>query len=152
MKHLKPIPNPAETPEEKRALSILELLGFCGHYLHFRVGGRSGQSPILCLLALNGGRLSQREIGLNFDLKPGSLSEILTKLEAAGLVERERVEADRRQRIVKLTEEGAVTAEREMQARRAFRNRAFAVLSTEEQEQLIALLGKVRTSWEEQDD
>ena len=41
-----------ETPEAQqdetimRAKRILRGLGFCGHYMHFHGGGRSGQIPI----------------------------------------------------------------------------------------------------------
>ena len=33
-----------------RAKRILQGLGFCGHYMHFHGGGRSGQVPIVCML------------------------------------------------------------------------------------------------------
>ena len=49
-----------DTPEEARARHLLTDLGFCGHYLHFHSGGPSGKAPILCLLAKNGGTMSQR--------------------------------------------------------------------------------------------
>ena len=67
---------PAETDEDiARAKRILQGLGFCGHYMHFHGGGRSGQVPILCMLDRCGGRLSQQELGSRFEIKPGSLSE-----------------------------------------------------------------------------
>ena len=86
-----------DTPEEARARHLLTDLGFCGHYLHFHSGGRSGKAPILCLLAKNGGTMSQQELGSHFELKPGSLSEVLAKLETCGLIERTRNPDDRRQ-------------------------------------------------------
>ena len=85
---------PADMPEavsaeDKLAKRILSGLGFCGHYMHFHGGGISGKAPIVCLLAKQPtGELSQQELGMHFDLKPGSLSEILSKLELGGLIER----------------------------------------------------------------
>ena len=81
-------PQPADVPEavsseDKLAKRILSGLGFCGHYMHFHGGGVSGKAPIICLLAKQpGGEMSQQELGMHFDLKPGSLSEILSKLKS----------------------------------------------------------------------
>ncbi|QWT18237.1 MarR family transcriptional regulator [Collinsella sp. zg1085] len=127
-------------------------MGFCGHYLHFRRGGRSGQTPILCFLAKHGGELSQQELRAQIPIKPGSLSEILSKLEVAGLIERRKNPDDRRQLTIKLTEEGAKRAALDQEERVQFRRRAFQALSEPEQEQLEALLTKVRHSWEDLDD
>ncbi len=134
-----------------RAKRILQGLGFCGHYMHFHAGGRSGQVPILCMLDRCGGRLSQQELGSHFELKPGSLSEILSKMECAGLIERTRDTKDRRQLFVALTPEGAEVARREHERRDAFRRVAFSALTVEEQEQLAEMLEKIRVTWEEID-
>lgn len=144
------IPEP-EDVSITRAKRILQGLGFCGHYLHFHGGGRSGQVPILCMLDRCGGQLSQQELGLRFELKPGSLSEILSKMEAAGLIERTRDTKDRRQLFVHLTQAGQELAWREHENREAFRRVAFSALTVEEQEQLAEMLEKIRVTWEELD-
>lgn len=141
-----------DTPEEARARHLLTDLGFCGHYLHFHSGGRSGKAPILCLLAKNGDTMSQQELGSHFELKPGSLSEVLAKLETCGLIERTRNPDDRRQLFIHLTDTGRTEAEREQRVRIDFRRRAFACLTDEEQLQLIEMLDKVRVHWEELND
>lgn len=147
-----------ETPEAQqdetivRAKRILKGLGFCGHYMHFHGGGRSGQIPILCMLDRCGGTLSQQELGMRFELKPGSLSEILSKMEAADLIERTRDTKDRRQLFVHLTETGQELAQREHDKREAFRRGAFSALTVDEQEQLTEMLEKIRVTWEELDD
>lgn len=79
--------------------------------MHFHGGGVSGKAPIICLLAKQpGGEMSQQELGMHFDLKPGSLSEILSKLELNGLIERSRNPKDRRQLTIRLTETGRENA------------------------------------------
>lgn len=141
----------SQDAEIERAKRILKGLGFCGHYLHFHGGGRSGQLPVLCMLDRCGGTLSQQELGSHFELKAGSLSELLSKMEGAGLIERTRDDKDRRQLFVTLTPEGAATAQRAHDARNAFRRKAFSALTTEEQEQLAEMLEKIRVTWEEID-
>lgn len=141
-------PQPSDTPEEARARNLLWNLGFCGHYLHFHSGGRSGRAAIICLLAKNDGQMSQQELGSFFELKPGSLSEILAKIENAGLIERTRNPEDRRQLSIRLTEAGAREAAQEQEGRNRFRREAFSCLTEQEQETLMVLLDKIRTHWE----
>lgn len=140
-----------DTPAEARARAILGHLGFCGHFMHFHAGGRSGQAPIICLIAKHGGTISQQKLGSYFDLKPGSLSEVLTKLESAGIIERTRNPHDRRQLTIRLTKAGAEQAQIEQQHRIAFRQAAFSCLEDDEQEKLLAILEKIHVHWEELD-
>ena len=95
--------------------------------------------------------MSQQALGARFELKPGSLSEILAKIEASGLIERTRDPHDRRQLFVHLTKDGEREALQALKAREAFRSKAFSNLTDEEQETLLMLLGKVRNRWEELD-
>ena len=138
--------------DEQRAVELLHGLGFCGHYLHFHKGGRSGKAPILCILHRSGGTMAQQELGLFFELKPGSLSEILSKMEGAGLIERTRDEHDRRQLNVHLTAEGEAQAQREIASRERFHEECFSCLTAEEQEQLAGMLARIRKHWEGLDD
>lgn len=139
----------APAPETPRAERILRGLGYCGHYLHFHSGGRSGREPILCKLHRAGGSMSQLELGSQFELKAGSLSEILAKIETAGLIERTRDPRDRRALTIRLTEAGKQEAQRAIEAHAAFRDQAFSNLTEEEQDELIVLLEKIRNRWEE---
>lgn len=139
-------------PDERRSAHILDCLGFCGHYLHVNGGGRSGRAPILCTLLKRGGEMPQRELASRFELKAGSLSEVLTKAEEAGLVERTRDPEDRRQLIVRLTDEGRHQADLDQLAREEFRREAFACLSPDEAEQLEGMLVRIRQHWRSMDD
>lgn len=149
---------PADVPEavngeDKLAKRILSSLGFCGHYMHFHGGGVSGKAPIVCLLSKQeNGEMSQQELGMHFDLKPGSLSEILSKLECAGIIERSRNPKDRRQLTIRLTEIGWEKARIDQAARIRFREQAFSALNHDEREQLAEMLEKIRVTWEELDD
>lgn len=143
---------PNESPEEQLARRLLNGLGYCGHYMHFHGGGRSGRAPIICLIAKHDGQMSQQELGSYFELKPGSLSEILTKIEAAGLIERTRNPEDRRQLFIRLTEAGQAEAAREQAARINFRREAFSCLTLQEQEELAVMLEKIRICWEDLND
>lgn len=131
------------------AKRLLAGLGYCGHYLHFHGGGRSGKAPIICLIAKHGGEMSQQELGSYFELKPGSLSEVLTKIETSGLIERTRNPEDRRQLTIRLTEKGMEEAARDQENRIRFRERAFDNLTIEERLELGRILDKIRNRWEE---
>lgn len=150
VEHERPVQAPCTEPSTRsRADAIIRELGYCGHYLRFHVGGRSGREPILCVLHAMGGQMSQQALGAKFELKPGSLSEILAKMEASGAIERTRDPNDRRQLFVHLTEAGEAEAIRAIEAQKHFRSAAFSVLSDDEQDHLIELLGRVHEHWEE---
>ena len=129
--------------------AIVHDLAACGHFLHCHAGGRGGKSPVLALIYLNGGSMTQREIIERFALKSGSLSEVITKLESTGLVERTRDDADRRQVIVTLTDTGREHAIEHIKTRHRFEQTAFSCLDDGEQEQLLNLLDRVVDHWKE---
>ncbi|OUN46304.1 MarR family transcriptional regulator [Collinsella sp. An7] len=133
------------------AKELLHGLGFCGHYMHFHGGGMSGRAPIICFIAKRGGDVSQQELGASFELKPGSLSEVLNKMEVAGLIERERNPEDRRQLTIRLTEAGVEQARLEQESRTRFRSEAFTCLTDAEKLELLGMLRRIRTRWEELD-
>lgn len=134
-------------PVERSCAHIVDMLGAAGHYIHVNGGGRSGRQPVLCALLKQGGQMPQRELMCKFDLKAGSLSEVLTKLEKSGLIERTRDEQDRRQLIVKLTELGNKEAQEEQVRREKFRREAFTCISDEERTQLEDILSRINVHW-----
>lgn len=137
--------------DDELARELLRGLGFCGRYMHFHGGGMSGRAPIICRIAKHGGQMTQQELGACFELKPGSLSEALNKMETVGLIERERNPEDRRQLTVRLTEAGVEQARLEQENRVRFRSKAFTCLSDDEKLQLLDMLKRIRTRWEEFD-
>ena len=96
----------------------------------------------IAMLALwQGGRLSVKELGEKLYLDSGTLTPLLKKMESAGLVRRERSEADERSVLVSLTEKGWALRERAA----SVPGRMFACLplTQEEAAALYALLYKV---------
>lgn len=139
-------------PTERSCAHIVDMLGAAGHYIHVNGGGRSGRQPLLCALLKHDGQMSQRELMCKFDLKAGSLSEVLSKLEKDGLIERTRDPQDRRQLIVSLTEAGHAQATTEQERRENFRAKAFTCITDEERAQLEDILVRINHHWRSIDD
>ena len=109
-------------------------------YLLIFAGMRAGQGRVLHVLTLRS-PMPQKELAYMLGVRPQSLSELLGKLESAGLVERRRDDGDRRTVIVEITEDG-----REATAETPETDDPFDVLSDEEQEQLADMLDRVGAS------
>lgn len=134
-------PFPPE-PEPDRD-SLTGLMRRCGHYLFHRVGTPGTRERMLRLLAERGD-MNQSDFVYLLDLRSASVSELLGKLEAQGLITRRRSEADRRGVTISLTEAGRA------QAPSSFgEDTAFSALTDEERAQLQTLLQKLLASWEE---
>ncbi len=104
------------------------------HERHRRFG--STQDRIVRILNENGGTMGQKALQLLLGVQPGSISEILSKMEEKGLIIRDKDDDDRRASLIRLNtevkdEEKAVSL--------------FDVLSDEEKESLKAILNKVLT-------
>ncbi len=138
-----------DTPatEMPTARHVLHDLGFFGHYLHVNAGGRSGQQHILVKLRQNGDHMTQRDLQEISHISSGSLSEVLAKLEGAGLIRRTRSDEDRRQLDIVLTDEGRLQADERIEWRRDFESRALSCLSETEQEQLTDMLDRLVDHW-----
>lgn len=138
-----------DTPTHEMSLAqhVLHELGFFGYYLHVHAGGRSGQQHILVKLRANGGHMTQRDLQELCNISSGSLSEVLAKLEYAGLIERTRSEEDRRQLEISLTSEGRRRADQDIEFRKEFEGHCLSCLSDEEQEQLAGLLDRLEEHW-----
>lgn len=80
------------------------------------------------------------------DIRPSSLSELVRKLQRAGLVETQEDAQDRRSVRVRLTGEGRSRAQETVSAREEKLSALFAGLTEEEQQTLLALLTKLNDS------
>lgn len=85
--------------------NLESLMRACGHFLYHRGQRGGGQGGILSILNKKD-HISQKELQDMLRIQPGSLSEILMKLEQKGLIVREKDAQDRRKSILHLTEAG----------------------------------------------
>ena len=115
----------------------------CGHVLHRRPEAHAarGQGKILSILA-DEGAVSQKLLQQALHIQPGSMSEIVTKLENKGLLTRTRGE-DRRGNVLTITEEGRRIAQQED----ASGEDLFSALTKDQQYQLRSLLQTLLTDW-----
>lgn len=128
---------------------IMRNFGYFGYYLHVHWGGRNGKQHILVELLSNGSEMTQRDLQEASCITSASLSEVIAKLEAEGLVTRERSATDRRQLTVTLTPEGEARAREVIRTRAEFESRAFDCLDAEERDRLVATLDRVAARWAE---
>lgn len=130
--------------ENKELLALMEL---CGHFLYHRRGGKSGQTRILRLLSEHG-ELTQRQLQDILNIKSGSLSEIVRKMENDGLILREKHPEDRRNIVIQITEKGKLTCSQNLQRLKEQETILFSALSQQEQEQLFGLLSRLLDDWQ----
>lgn len=126
---------------------LLELIDMAGRMAQRRPRGGPARSQALVLSILAGREsLSQRELQQMLGIQPGSLSELLSKLEARDCLTRERGE-DRRGNLLRITEAGRQAI---AQADDGDADDPFAALTDEEQDQLAALLRALLKRWAEE--
>lgn len=100
---------------------------------------KSGQARILALLAQRGD-LTQRQLLALAGIRSSSLSELLGKLESAGLVQRAVCPTDHRTTVVSLTDQGRQQAAQSQTDQLAD---PFRALDQQERRQLLSLLEKL---------
>ena len=139
-------PPPPPPPEDQTADGrLLGLLRMTGHLALTRPGLRSGQYRLLSILS-GGEPIAQRQLSDRLRIQPGSLSELVNKLEQAGAVTRQRIEQDRRACTVQITQEGMERLRRMQDSMDIDRSELLCALTDEEKEQLTALLQKLLRS------
>ncbi len=121
--------------------------GYFGYFLHIHAGGRAGKQHVLTWLLRNGSHLTQSELKEHAGTAAASLSEVLSKLETKGLIERAPLENDRRQLDVRLTNEG-ITKAVEIEAKKhEFEVNSLIPLSDSEKVQLVEMLDRIANYW-----
>lgn len=130
--------------DEKLTVNIRDL----GHTIRFYGQGKGGQKQILKLL-YDLGDMTQRELTQRLGIRPGSASEVIGKLENAGLIVRETSRTDRRTADIRLTEYGRAKALEAIREKEAYHRKMFSCLSPEEKASLLALTEKLNGYWDD---
>ena len=133
--HMRPLP----LSEEMIASADVDtLFRICAHDMRAkRASFGMSQDAILRVLK-DKEEISQMQLRHHLHVRPGSMSEIISKMEEKGLLIRERNDEDKRHCILRITEAGR-NAATELKKPESF----FKALSKEEQDTLAALLRKV---------
>lgn len=118
-----------------------------GHMIRFLFEGKGSQKRILIILHETGS-MTQRELTERLGIQPGSASEVIGKLEGAGLIRRTPSEEDRRTCEIQLTEFGREKAEEAVLQRKTRHQEMFSCLSDEEKDTLLKLLEKLNSDWD----
>lgn len=101
-----------------------------------------GQTLLLLLISQNNGA-SQGELAERMDVRPSSMTEMLMKMEQAGLITRKQDEKDQRIMRISLTEDGRKTVDESKTAVDDFTTKIFSCLTPEEQDSMLNLIEKV---------
>lgn len=116
------------------------------HIMRSLYEGKGSQKNILIILNEVGG-ITQRELTERLGIQPGSVSEVIAKLEDAGDITRTPSEADRRTMDIALTPKGKVSALEAAERRNRRHIEMFSCLPDDEKETLLSLLEKVNADW-----
>ncbi|MGN0771640.1 MAG: MarR family winged helix-turn-helix transcriptional regulator [Christensenellales bacterium] len=118
-----------------------------GKMMRMQYEGKASQKRILIILNQSG-VITQKKLTERLGIQPGSLSEIISKMEKSGLVVRTPNRYDRRTTDVELTDQGKALAKEAAEQRKKRHEAMFECLSADEKATLLALLEKVRADWE----
>lgn len=89
-------------------------------------------------------RITSSELGKRSELDSATMTGILDRLEAAGLIERQGNPADRRSIKIHLTEQGKALAGEAVRIIAEANREFLAILTEQEQEELRSLIRKLR--------
>jgi len=128
-------------------VELMRQMRRCNHLLYHKFSLNFSQNRILSVLNREG-PMTQKALMCRMQIQPGSLSEVLAKVEGAGLVERRRCEDDRRNFEIRLTEEGVKQAEAFERERQDMAQLLFATLTDGEKQQLMNLMTKLHEHWD----
>lgn len=143
-----------ETTTASQLYNALSRLGRQIHRMEHQEAHRSlkgwfkmhrGQTRLLALISRNNGA-SQRDLAEELDVRPSSMTEMLLKLEAAGLITRKQDENDQRVMRIFLTEAGENAVRETFGAALDMAATLFGCLTAEEQSQMLMLTEKLNAA------
>ena len=127
---------------------LIHNLRRCSHYLRHNTEEKGSQRRVLFLLHRRG-PMSQKELLDTMGVRAGSLSELLSKLEAKGYIAREKSETDKRNYNVFITPNGLEVLEELQRQYHASMADLLAGFPEEDKAELNHLLNKLYTTWQE---
>lgn len=127
---------------------LMRKLRRCGHLLYHRFSLNFSQNRILLLC--QAGPVTQKTLACEMQLQPGSLSELLSKMEQAGLIERRRSEGDKRNCEILITPAGQAQATAFCKERQELAKRLLEPLDAADQQQLERILDLLLNHWNNQ--
>lgn len=115
--------------------------------LNTKEGIHRGRMKLLYLISKNDG-IIQRDLAEMLDMRPSSLTEMISNLEKSSLVRREKDENDGRVMHVFLTDEGKKIIDNFIKAKDNMPDTVFNSLTVEEKEKMLELVNKVNLNLE----
>ena len=133
-----------ESLDEQLVNAILDV----GRDIRRLFEGKESQSRILMILRLQGA-VTQKMLIQILHIQPGSASEILKKMEKAGLIIRVPNEMNRRASDIVLTRQGRSVSEKLIEQRRGRYQEMMACLSEDEKVSLFSMLDRMKEDWQQ---
>lgn len=131
------------TRDEQLIESFLEI----GRDIRRILDGKGSQSRILIVLRMRV-CVTQKEMVKMLNIKPGSVSEVLKKIENAGLILKISNEVDGRLSDIVLTRQGRMEADKLIEQRRKICEEMTACLSDEEKKKLFLIIERLQEDWQ----
>lgn len=128
--------------ENCRDEDLIKEIREAGTFLHMLYEGNGSQKNLLMYL-LEHGPVTQRVLTDTMGVKPSSMSEVIKKLERAGLVVKVPDPEEYRTRIVSITEDGIRVAEEEKIRQKKAHELFLSPLDSDERTALMELLHKL---------
>lgn len=133
-----------ESLDEQLVNAILDV----GRDIRRLFEGKESQSRILMILRLHGA-VTQKMLIQILHIQPGSASEILKKMEKAGLIIRVPNEMNRRASDIVLTRQGRSVSEKLIEQRRGRYREMMARLAEDEKVSLFSMLDRMKEDWQQ---
>lgn len=130
----------------EEALAIFKKLYYCGQHIRYKIDGATGRTRILRVL-YDRGTLLQKDLQYYLNIKSGSLSDIIIKMEQEELLIRKKDKKDKRQIVISLTEKGQAEGLVFFEAFRKNLVKSLDCLSQEELVNFSKILEKLLNSW-----
>ena len=128
--------------------TAVRMLIRCARHLNHGKGRRPAQERIIYLLRKHL-TMTPKELQEQMETAQGSMSEILSKLEAQDFIVKQKNPDDARSIILSLSEKGKKTAEENHRLWRENEEKLLDALNDEEKETLKEICMKLLQSWED---